>query len=67
MNSDTHLSGGFGGEVAAVIAENAFESLRAPIKRVCSLDMPVPAGALVRASIPSEERIEAAVRAVLEA
>jgi pyruvate dehydrogenase E1 component beta subunit len=56
---------GFGAEIAAVIADEAFGSLQAPVKRVCALDMPVPAGLAVRAALPSEARIEAAVREVL--
>jgi pyruvate/2-oxoglutarate/acetoin dehydrogenase E1 component len=56
---------GFGAEIAALIAEEGFESLEAPVRRVCALDMPVPAGTLARASMPSEERIEAALRDVL--
>ncbi|HEY4669936.1 MAG TPA: alpha-ketoacid dehydrogenase subunit beta [Tepidiformaceae bacterium] len=56
---------GFGAEIAALIADQAFGSLRAPIKRVCGRDMPVPAGLAVRAALPSEARIEAAVREVL--
>ncbi len=57
-------TGGFGGEIAARIAEQAFGRLHAPIRRVCGLDMPVPDGK--NNALPNEERIEAAVRNVLE-
>lgn len=35
-------TGGFGGEVAAVVAEKGFRHLKAPILRVASLDSPIP-------------------------
>jgi pyruvate dehydrogenase E1 component beta subunit len=35
-------SGGFGGEIAALAAEKAFDELKAPVKRVAAPDIPVP-------------------------
>lgn len=36
------MTGGIGGEIAALINENCFDALDAPVKRVASLDTPVP-------------------------
>jgi 2-oxoisovalerate dehydrogenase E1 component len=60
------LTGGFGAEVAAIAAKQAFDHLDAPIERVAAWDTPVPfAPGLERAVIPGEDRIEEAVRAVV--
>jgi pyruvate/2-oxoglutarate/acetoin dehydrogenase E1 component len=59
------LTGGFGGEIVALIVQHAFDVLEAAPVRVAARDMPVPAGPAARASLPSEARIEAAVREVL--
>jgi pyruvate dehydrogenase E1 component beta subunit len=57
-------TGGFGGELAAVIAESeAFDYLDAPIRRLAGLDMPVPYNReLERRMIPQVETIVAAAR-----
>jgi len=39
---EASLTGGIGGEISAIIAEEAFEWLDAPIIRVASIDAPVP-------------------------
>jgi 2-oxoisovalerate dehydrogenase E1 component len=36
------MTGGIGGEIAALITEHCFEHLDAPVKRIASIDTPVP-------------------------
>ena len=61
-----HLRGGAASDIAAIVAEKAFDSLDAPVKRVASLDVPIPfSPPLERAAVADEARIEAAVRSVL--
>ncbi len=60
------LTGGFGGEIAAVVMEEAFEWLDAPIRRVAAPDVPVPYNiGLMHAVVPTVERIRAAIDALL--
>ena len=55
-------TGGFGGEVAAVIADEAFDFLNGPVKRVTAPDTPVPfSPPLEQEFIPSAAKIVAAV------
>ncbi|HEX7116446.1 MAG TPA: dehydrogenase E1 component subunit alpha/beta [Steroidobacter sp.] len=59
-------TGGFGAEVAATVAEKAFDWLDAPAVRVAAPETPMPFNdKLESAVIPSVERIVAAVRQVL--
>jgi 2-oxoisovalerate dehydrogenase E1 component len=52
------LTGGFGGEIAAMIASEAFERLDAPLLRVAAKDAPVPyAPTLENAMLPQESDI----------
>ena len=54
------------GEVSAQIAEEAFYDLDAPVRRVCSVEVPMPyARHLELAAIPSVDRVVAAARATL--
>jgi 2-oxoisovalerate dehydrogenase E1 component len=54
---------GFGGEIAAVVAEKAFEYLDAPIERVTAKDCPVPyAKHLENKVLPQTEDLLAAVK-----
>jgi pyruvate/2-oxoglutarate/acetoin dehydrogenase E1 component len=56
------LTGGFGGEVAAVVAEEAFEDLDAPVRRHAAKDVPIPyAKVLEDAVLPSSASIAAAM------
>ncbi|MEW6213280.1 MAG: alpha-ketoacid dehydrogenase subunit beta [Acidobacteriota bacterium] len=63
---EANITGGFGGEVAALIAQEAFEYLDAPVIRVASLDVPVPfSPPLEMAMLPSVDKILAAARQLL--
>jgi 2-oxoisovalerate dehydrogenase E1 component beta subunit len=65
VHEDT-LTGGVGGEVAALIAEHAFQDLDAPVKRLGALDAPVPfAPTLEAAHLPDTERIVHALRELI--
>ncbi|MDL2252466.1 alpha-ketoacid dehydrogenase subunit beta [Ruminococcaceae bacterium OttesenSCG-928-I18] len=58
---------GIGAELAAMLAEDAFGYLEAPIQRVAAQQCPVPySKTLEDAMLPGEEDIEAAVRKVME-
>jgi pyruvate/2-oxoglutarate/acetoin dehydrogenase E1 component len=57
---------GVGAEIAALIADEALFSLLAPVKRVCTLDTPIPFAPVMEAAvIPDTEKIVAAVREIL--
>lgn len=63
---ETHQSCGVAAEIAARIAEAGFDKLKAPPRRVATLDVPVPYSEPLEDFIgPSEKRITDAVRAVL--
>ncbi|MBW1862874.1 MAG: alpha-ketoacid dehydrogenase subunit beta, partial [Deltaproteobacteria bacterium] len=57
---------GFGAEVAAIVAEEDFEYLKAPIKRVAAPDIPVPfSPPLERFYKPDPKMVVEAVRSIL--
>jgi acetoin:2,6-dichlorophenolindophenol oxidoreductase subunit beta len=59
--------GGWGGTVVSVIAEEGFELLDAPVRRVAAQCVPVPfANSLEEQVIPTVAKVVAAARHVLE-
>jgi pyruvate/2-oxoglutarate/acetoin dehydrogenase E1 component len=66
LHEDTR-SGGFGGEIAATVAEEAFEDLDAPVKRIAAPDTPVPfSPVLEKAFIPQVDDVVAGLRELAE-
>ena len=62
LHEDTH-TGGFGAEILATIAEQAFEDLDGPVRRITAPDCPVPfSPPLEKAYIPQVEDVVAGVR-----
>jgi 2-oxoisovalerate dehydrogenase E1 component beta subunit len=62
VHEDT-LTGGIGGEMAAIVADEAFEYLDAPIRRVAAIDTPIPfSPPLEEFFLPNTEKIVAALR-----
>jgi pyruvate/2-oxoglutarate/acetoin dehydrogenase E1 component len=62
LHEDTR-TGGFGAEIAATVAEEAFEHLDAPVKRITAPDSPVPfSPSLEAAFIPQVDDVVAGLR-----
>jgi pyruvate dehydrogenase E1 component beta subunit len=58
--------GGFGGEIASIIAEEAFDYLDAPIRRVAGRNVPIAFNeVLEKKAVPDVEDIAAAARSLL--
>lgn len=61
------LTGGIGGEISACITQDAFEYLDAPVKRVASIDTPVPySPPLETYFMPNTEKITSALTKLAE-
>jgi 2-oxoisovalerate dehydrogenase E1 component len=58
-------TGGFGGELAAVIAAEAFDALDAPVSRVGALDTPVPFSKALEEVFSPRARVLPALRELL--
>ena len=64
---EARRTGGIGGELAAIIAEEAFEYLDAPIVRIASQDTPVPyAPPLEAAFLPNVEKVVTAAKTLIQ-
>ncbi len=59
--------GGLGAEVSATISEEVYAQLKAPVRRVCGLDTPIPFSvSLEKIILPDRDDIKAAVQAVMD-
>jgi 2-oxoisovalerate dehydrogenase E1 component len=65
LHEDT-LTGGIGGEVAAWIAEHCFHLLDAPVRRLGSLDTPVPFARTLEDNFLPKGRLKAVVKEMME-
>ncbi|MEM9836693.1 MAG: dehydrogenase E1 component subunit alpha/beta [Bacteroidota bacterium] len=64
LHEDT-LTGGVGGEISAWINEHCFEYLDGPVRRIASLDTPVPFAGELEAQFLPKERLKTAVAELL--
>ena len=65
VTEPAHRTCGAAAEIVSVVAEKAHGALRAPIKRVCALNMQIPfSPALEKLLYPTPERIRAAILSV---
>jgi 2-oxoisovalerate dehydrogenase E1 component beta subunit len=66
LHEDTH-TGGFGAEIAATVAEEAFEDLDGPVRRITAPDTPVPfSPPLEKAYIPQVDDVVQGLRDLAE-
>ncbi len=63
---EANLTGGFGGEIAAVVMEEGFNHLKAPLRRVAAPDIPVPVSPpQEQFFIPNAEQLMKAIKEIM--
>ena len=60
VDEDTERCG-VGAELGMQIMEKAFDSLDAPVKRVCAANMPIPGASMEQYCLPSPQKIKEAI------
>jgi 2-oxoisovalerate dehydrogenase E1 component len=60
------MTGGIGGELVALITENCFEYLDAPVVRVASLDTPVPFASELEEQFLPKSRLDEAIEKIMK-
>jgi len=66
IHEDT-LTGGFGGEIASRIADNCFQFLDGPVRRVAALDSHIPYSPILENEIlPNRNRVYSGIKELLE-
>jgi 2-oxoisovalerate dehydrogenase E1 component len=59
------LFGGIASDISAIITENCFEFLDAPVKRLGSLETPIPFQSDLEQQYLGKSRLEAAITALI--
>ena len=59
------MTGGIGGEIVALISENCFEFLDAPVTRVASMDTPVPFVEQLEKQFLPKDRLDEAIEKLM--
>ncbi len=63
---ESPFSCGVASEISAIVCEEAFSSLKAPIKRVATMDIPLPGCAVMENFVlPSEEKLTRAIKSIV--
>ena len=60
------LTGGIGGEISALINEHCFEVIDAPVKRLASMDTPVPFAADLEHNFLPKLKLKQAIQDLLD-
>ena len=58
--------GGIASDISALIMENCFESLDAPVKRVCSMNTAVPFSKILEDGFLANRKLEEAISELLD-
>ncbi|MGB0915171.1 MAG: alpha-ketoacid dehydrogenase subunit alpha/beta [Crocinitomicaceae bacterium] len=60
------MTGGIGGEIVALISENCFQYLDAPVRRVASMDTPVPFAAQLEQQFLPKTRLDEVIDEIMK-